>query len=186
MKVHLLVWFAAAQAALAQSGLLVTITNPMPAVFQGFGNSVAALGNDRVIVAAPYEAFASNPKPDGAVFLFNTNGNLLATLTNPVPTPSGYFGTAICPFGNDRVVIGAPLDNPSGGYLFSTNGTLLQTFSSYGGGNAVAVVGDKVLIASDWDSSTPSGNYAGAAYLFKTNGSLAMWFVNPILAGTMQ
>ena len=60
----------------------------------------------------------------GTAYLFGTNGTLLATLTNPVPTFRGSFGGALAALGTDRVLIGAPafgLNATNSGrvYLFS-------------------------------------------------------------------
>jgi hypothetical protein len=55
------------------------------------------------------------------VYLFSTNGTLLTTFTNPMPASYDNFGYSVAAVGNDRMLIGAYLDNNTGAaYLFST------------------------------------------------------------------
>jgi hypothetical protein len=160
--------------------LLTTFTNPTPAAFDYFGRSVAALASDRVLIGAANA---------GAAYLFSTNGTLLTTFTNPAPADGGWFGTAMAAVGTDRVLIGAQLNSmgaheDGAAYLFSTNGTLLTTFtnptSAVGdrfGYSVAAVEGGRVLIGA-YNGDTGATN-AGAAYLFGTNGTLLSAFGNP-------
>jgi hypothetical protein len=168
--------------------LLATFTNPAPAFEDVFGISVASVGNDRVIIVALND-FGGSP-PLGAAYLFNTNGTLLTTFTNPVPNAgnSSSFGISVAALGIDRVIIGAGYDiaaTVSGAaYLFSTNGALLTTFTNPTPANgdqfgfSVAAVGeDRVLVGARFDDA--SAIDAGAAYLFSTNGTLLTSFTNP-------
>lgn len=99
------------------------------------GHSVAAVGTNRVLVGAP--EYGTN---SGAVLVFNTNGTLLTTITNPTPAVEDFFGARIAMLGNDRVVIGVRGDNTGVGsaYVFNVNGTLLHTLTNpaqaFGGG----------------------------------------------------
>ena len=109
---------------------LLTITNPTPAAGDSFGISLAAVGNDRMVVGAIGAASAA-----GAAYLFRTDGTLLTTFTNPTPAAYDYFGRSVAALGNERVLIGAYLDDlgatdAGAAYLFSTNGTLLTTFTN--------------------------------------------------------
>ena len=132
----------------AQTPILVkTFPNPTPAAGDSFSWSVAALGNDHVLIGAPYDG----PTNAGAVYLFGTNGTLLTTFTNPSPAYTTWFGNpdwdgdlfglAIAGLSGDRVLIGAPYDGSLWDgkvYVFRTNGTLLTTIntpSMYGGGD---------------------------------------------------
>jgi hypothetical protein len=159
--------------------LLATFTNPTPQTDDEFGRSIVALGNDRVLIGAPYDSIVA--PNSGIVYLFNTNGTLLNTITNPTPAVDENFGLAIAALGSDRVVVGAPYDSLSA-YLFDTNGTLLATFANSTSGYednygfAVAAVGnDHVLIGA-----LSAGEGVGSAYLFNTNGALVTTFINPI------
>jgi hypothetical protein len=191
--------FALPLAMAAQTPILVkTFPNPTPEAGDRFSWSVAALGNDGVLIGAPYDG----PTNAGAVYLFGTNGTLLTTFTNPSP---GYtiwfgnpdwdgdlFGVAIAGLGVDRVLIGAPYDGSVWDgkvYVFRTNGTLLTTINTpsmvAGGdrfGASVAVLDNERLIVSAPGHTTDPdfGNGAGVVYLLNTNGTLLATFDNPV------
>ena len=167
--------------------LLRTFNNPAPNVDDNFGSAMAALGNDRVLIGARYDdTTATNA---GAVYLFRTNGTLLTTFTNPNPASvfpyaEEQFGSAIATLGSDCICIGSPRSGKV--YLFATNGTLSKTISKPNGedeyfGAVVAAVGqDKVLIGSPRSFFNNNTWWErGAAYLFSTNGTHLMTFVNP-------
>lgn len=170
--------------------LLRTFRHPPPADFSyGFGFSVAAVSNDRILVSV---------SGNNIVFLFTLDGELLATFNPPNPTYAFDFGASLAALGTDKIIIGdafygppppvlPPLGQPSGAaFLFSTNGTLQMTFTNpvttpgdFGGlgGELLAVGTDKVLISNR--SSDRGAEDAGAAYLFSTNGTVLMTFTNP-------
>jgi hypothetical protein len=167
--------------------LITTFTNPTPSALDNFGISLAAVGSDQVLIAAYNDntgAFHA-----GAVYLFSAGGALLTTFTNPTPANNDNFGYSVAAVGSGNVLIGAPNDDTGAtdagaAYLFSTNGTLLTTFTnptpagSEFFGSSVAAVGlDKVLIGA-WGDDTYAFN-AGVAYLFGTNGTLLTTFTNP-------
>ncbi len=166
---------------------VITFTNPTPAANDFFGGNMATLGTDRVLIGAALDDAGATDA--GAVYLFNLNGTLLVTFTNPTPATGDWFGSAIAAVGNDRVLIGADygdagMTNAGGAYLFDTNGILLTTFAKPAAahqdffGHAVAAVGNgAVLIGAYGDDTGASG--AGAAYLFNTNGTLLTTFTNP-------
>lgn len=167
--------------------LLTTFTNPTPASGEGFGCSVAAVGIDRVLIGASGEE--TYVYQGGAAYLFNTNGVLLTIFTNPTPAESDTFGWSVAAVEADRVLIGAPWDDTSAtdagvAYLFSTNGALLATFTNptpavgdLFGVSVAAVGADRVLIGANEDDTGALD--AGAAYLFNTNGALLNTFTNP-------
>ena len=164
--------------------LITTFTNPTPANFDQFGSSVAALGNDRVLIGE----LADGGVP-GNAYLFSTNGTLLTTFHNPTPAASDFFGFPVAALGNDRVLIGAFGDDTGAGgagsaYLFSTNGTMLITFTNptpaaleLFGIRVTAVGNNRVLIGAPYDDS--GAESAGVAYVFSTNGTLLTTFTNP-------
>ncbi len=167
--------------------LLTTLANPAPAASDYFGSTVAAVGSDRVLIGAYRKD--TGAADAGAAYLFSTNGSLLSTFTNPTPATGDFFGFCVAAVGTDRVLIGAHGDDTGAGnsgaaYLFSTNGTLLTTFTNPAAGTndyfgyAVAAVGtDRVLIGA-YGNDTGAGE-AGAAYLFSANGTLLTTFTNP-------
>jgi hypothetical protein len=85
--------------------LLATITNPVPAAGDRFGNVVAALGGDRFLVGASRDD--AGAADAGSAYLFDTNGALIATFNHPTPTNGDRFGNALAVLGTSRVAIGA-------------------------------------------------------------------------------
>ena len=164
--------------------LLTTFNNPTPAVASHFGVAVAAVGSDRVLIGAYRDD--TGAAQAGAAYLFSTDGTLLTTFANPTPEVGEAFGWSVAAVGSDRVLIGAQQDNTDAkgagaAYLFSTDGTLLTTFTNpdptagAAFGVSVAAVGsDRVLIGARFDNAG-----AGAAYLFRTTGGLVTAFYNP-------
>jgi len=170
------------------NGTLLTVyTNPSPAAYDEFGWSVAGVGSDHVLIGAyRKDVGALN---DGAAYLFNTNGTLLTTFTNPTPANSDEFGYALAAMGNDRVIISALRDNTGAAqagaaYLFRTDGTLLTTFTNPTPaaddffGNAVAALGNDLVLIGALSDDT-GGINTGAVYLFNTNGTLLVTLTNP-------
>ena len=159
-------WSGSAFAQGGNAPLLITYTNPTPVSSDFFGASVAAFGSDRVLISA-----------DGAGgYLFSTSGTLLTMFTNPTPAAYDYFGWSVSAVGSSRVLIGAYWDGSDvfrsgSAYLFSTNGTLLNTLtnptpvaSDQFGWSVAAVGSDRVIIGSLFDDTGAPDS--GAAYLF--------------------
>ncbi len=177
----------AAKVATVSNWFALTIANPTPATSDDFGRPVAAVGPDRVLIGA--DGDDTGAINGGAAYLFNTNGALLTTFTNPTPAAGDLFGVSVAAVGTDQVLIGADSDDTGAeqagaAYLFNTEGALLTTFTNptpeYGDyfGYSVAAVGtDRVLIGAFGDNT---GAYAaGVAYLFSTSGALLATFTNP-------
>ncbi|MCL1468468.1 Calx-beta domain-containing protein [Argonema galeatum] len=168
--------------------LLQTFQDPNPN-FYGFGQSIAAVGNN-VLIGAPYDNRGGGISFPGSAYLFDSvSGVLLQTFLNPTPEEFDLLGTSVAAVGNN-VLIASANDNTGGDnagavYLFdSTTGELLQTFLNptpnsfefFGG--SVAAVGNNVLIGTRYDST--GGFESGAAYLFdSTTGALLQTFLNP-------
>jgi hypothetical protein len=154
--------------------LVATFTNPVPAVGDNFGQSVAAVGSDRVLISAI--EYGNAKGTGGSAYLFSTNGTLLTTFTNPTPAAYDYFGWSVAAVGSTRVLIGAYQDSTGNfqdgtAYLFSTNGTLLNTFTNptparqdWFAWSVAGVGSDHVLIGGVWDDSGATD--AGSAYLY--------------------
>src|SRR4030095_12028354 len=142
----------------------MTFTNPVA----GSGYSVAALGNDQIIVGSPNHEVA---------YRFDTNGTLLTTFANPTPSNGDGFGIRVAVLGSDRVFIGCRYDdigatNSGAAYVFSTSGTLLNTITNPTpaigdgfGGRLAALGNDRVIIGAMFDDTQHAQN-AGTAYLF--------------------
>lgn len=151
--------------------LLTTINNPTSGN-DDFGSAVAA-AQSWVVVGAPLDFVVSSPA--GSAHIISTNGTLIRSINNPAPGSADQFGASVAAVGSDRVLIGAYLDDlgvvDSGTvYLFSTNGTLITTFTnpapaadSHFGQSIAALGTTKVLIGAPGSE---------AAYIFSTNGTL--------------
>jgi hypothetical protein len=146
--------------------LLTTFTNPAPVLFDYFGHSIAAAGTDRILVGAPGSQAATN---GGAVYLFNTNGTLLLTITN-----QDGFGKRLATLGNDRVIIGAS----ESAYVFNLNGTLLATLNNpapangdFFGSRVAAFGSEAAIIGALFDDAGATN--AGSAYLLSVPASPA-------------
>jgi len=114
----------------------------------------------------------------------------LITFTNPTPAANDFFGYSVAAVGTDRVLIGAHRDQTGSSfysgaaYLLNTNGALLTTFtnptpadSDFFGYSVAGVGTDRALIGAPQDNT--GATWAGAAYLFSTNGVLLTTFTNP-------
>ncbi len=169
------------------TGEPVPFGNPAPAGNDQFGRAVASFGADRVLIGA--HLADTTASDGGAAYLFNINGNLLATFANPHASTTDYFGYALASVGDQQVLIGAYLEDggvlDSGrAYLFDTNGVLVTTIANPKPaeldffGFAVAGVGaDHVLIGAF--QADAGAKDAGTAYLFSKEGALLTTFVNP-------
>lgn len=113
----------------ATGALTATLNNPSPTASDNFGFSVAVDGNLAVVGA--YRDDPGGVSAAGTAYVFNaTTGSLIATLNNPSPTISDYFGYSVALSGNTAVV-GTPLeDDDEGG---AGPPVLVFTLDSMGG-----------------------------------------------------
>jgi len=167
--------------------LLVTITNPAPSYNAWFANSVAAIGSNRVIVGAHRND--SGATDAGAAYIYSDSGVLWTSMTNPAPEANDYFGYSVAGVGTNKLVVGVPFDDAGvpdvgGAYCFDVNGVLLATITNPAPaandyfGNCVAGVGkDEIAVGAygaDWGASN-----AGVVYVFNTSGALLATITNP-------
>jgi hypothetical protein len=117
---------------------LVTINNPTPAGSDSFGQALAALGADRLLIGDPNDSAVAGRW--GSVTIYTLDGALVRTIPNP--STEGWFGHALLALDDNRILISAPheeLEYLSGGqllknhaagkvYLFDANGALLREF----------------------------------------------------------
>ena len=96
------IWAGADGAAYLLDGtsgaLLMTLYDPEANASDGFGATLAVVGND-VVVGAP-DGAAGN----GAAYVFDSSGSLLTTLRQPSTDVNSGFGEALASFGNDVLV----------------------------------------------------------------------------------
>jgi len=171
-------------------GLLTTFHNPRASQYDEFGESVATLGDDRVLMGAYRED--AKGYDAGAAYLFDAeSGDLLQSFFSPNPHGEDHFGTVVAGVGDDRVIVSSHRDDTrahdaGAAYLFDAQtGKQLRAFyhptpedSDYFG-IAIAPVGsDKVLIGARGDDTGAANT--GAAFLFDVNsGQLLHTFLNP-------
>lgn len=182
----------------ANGTLLMTYTNPTPVSGDQFGFSVAGLGTDKVIVGAPRDDTGASDS--GCVYVFGTNGTLLATIASPAPQASAQFGYAVAALGDDKVIVGANQFNPGSGstymycgraYLFNASGTLLATLAHpspglgvYFGAAVAGLGADKVAVGAYSQKVGASPYASGSVYVFGTNGTLLTTIPDPTPALT--
>jgi len=139
----------------------------------GFGASLAVVGNNRIVAGAPRNNFTETQS--GRAYLLSTNGAWVATFNNPTPAAYDYFGQSVAAVGAEHVVIGAWSDDTGAlhagaAYLFRTNGALVNTFTNPTPevddefGYAIAGLGnDRVIIGARYDDTV--GANAGALFV---------------------
>jgi len=133
---------------------------------------------DKLIVGAYDED--TGAKDAGAVYLFDSDGQLLTTIHNPDPVASGAFGWNVTSLG-DRLLVGA-WQNAGGGsaYLFEQDGSLIQKIE-----NPTGKAGDHF---GNSFAPLPNGGFAitaphshdglGAAYIYDQSGVLQDTLLN--------
>ncbi len=154
--------------------------NPTPASDNGFGQSIAAFGND-LLVGAPF-----NPSSAAVYLIDATTGQLIRTFANPPPTPDNRFGFSVSAAGSN-VLVGASFDptrafRAGAAYLFnSSNGQGLRTFLPQSlsandfFGLTVAIAGNDTLI-----SAPGASNGAGVVYAFGPAVACQLIFLSPL------
>lgn len=165
-----------------------TIANPTPVWGDEFGCSVAAVGSDGFVVGACRDDTGATDA--GSAYLFDLDGTLLATATNPAPASGDLFGHSVAGVGSERFVVGAPWDDTGAvdagsAYLLDRNGVLLATITnptpSVDGrfGYSVAAVSEtRFIVTADRDDTGATG--AGIAHLYDFNGVRLASITNPV------
>ena len=158
-----------------------------------FGFQVAAAG-DNILVSAPGRA-VDGTNAAGAVYLFDSDGDLLQVFENPSPEEGDGFGMSVAVV-DDCVLIGAPYHDETGAtdtgaaYLFpidptgsnrypSPVATFLNPDDTDGAedwfGWSVCGEGDDIVIGAPGDDDAFSQENVGAAYRFQWNASTRVW-----------
>jgi len=112
--------------------LLATLQSPEPQYDAGFSNWVAVSGD--IVVVGEYWAEVDGHSKAGRAHIFDTDGNLLASLQSPEPEANAMFGTVVDTSG-DLILVGEPSANGEGMaegrvYVFDSEGNLLATLSA--------------------------------------------------------
>jgi hypothetical protein len=156
---------------------LGTFVNPSPVAYKTFGESVALQGT--IAVIGHPQNYPSNVQWAGSAFVFDLAGatpfTALLTLNNPTPAVGDRFGNAVAVSGN-RVVVGSYLKSSAAGMAFVydvTSGTPTTPAVTLSNptpasddsfGNAVAILGTRVLVGAKLDDTASLD--AGAGYVF--------------------
>jgi predicted NAD-dependent protein-ADP-ribosyltransferase YbiA (DUF1768 family) len=98
----------------AEGNLLASLQSPEPEANAMFGSSVDTSG-DLVLVGEPYANGESID--EGRVYVYNTEGNLLKTLSSPELTLGTEFGNLVCVEG-EIIVVGASGASNERVYIF--------------------------------------------------------------------
>jgi hypothetical protein len=96
--------------------LLTTITNPIPSAGESFGTALSTIGDSQILI--------SDTSYLGAVYVFDTNGVVLYTLTNS-GSAGDSFGCAVAALDANKIVVGAK------DYFQSRGIAYLYTSSAY-------------------------------------------------------
>jgi hypothetical protein len=158
---------------------MVTLNNPAPAVGDCFGNAVAIFGPRVVVGTYQDDANASNA---GTAYVYDLASAVptvpVATLNNPFPEASDYFGCSVAISGA-RVVVGAYADDAflnAEGTVFvydlssgtpSVPSTWIRNpapTTGDGFGYSAAISGTHVVVGALWDNAGASD--AGSAYIY--------------------
>ncbi|MBC8275977.1 MAG: hypothetical protein H8E40_13550 [Chloroflexi bacterium] len=112
--------------------LLATLQSPEPQYDAIFGRSVAVSGD--IVVVGEYYAKVEGLSKAGRTHIFDTDGNLLASLQSPEPEASAMFGRWVDTSG-DLVLVAEPSANGESidegrAYVFDPEGNLLATLSA--------------------------------------------------------
>jgi len=112
--------------------LLATLQSPEPQYNAIFGRSVAVSGD--IVVVGEYYAEVEGLGKAGRAHIFDTDGNLLATLQSPEPEATAMFGRWVDTSG-DLILVAEPSANGDSvdegrAYVFDPEGNLLATLSA--------------------------------------------------------
>lgn len=174
--------------------LAATVPNPAPGADDHFGFSVAGVDSNRMAVGAP--GSSAQASRSGLVYVYGTAGNLLVSVTNPLPSPDANFGYAVAGMGSNQFVVGAPGAAPEGTadgcvFLYDEEGHLLATvtnpapdaYDSFG--RTVSGVGFRGFVVGAHPKED-DGAQAGGAFYYDSSGTLQMALANPTPATNDQ
>jgi len=142
--------------------LLVTLQSPEPQYNARFSSSIAVSGD--IVVVGECWAEVDGHSKAGRAHIFDTEGNLLASLQSPEPDTISVFGWSV-DISGDLILIGEP--GADGGsaeegrvYVFDTKGNLLETLSDPEAtqraefGNIVVVRGEIIVVGGFGETKT--------------------------------
>ena len=153
----------------SDGNLLATLQSPEPQFNALFGRSVAVSGN--IVVVGEYWAEVEDNSRAGRAHIFDTDGNLLASLQSPEPEASANFGWSVDTNG-DLILVGEPYANGESidegrVHVFDPEGNLLETLSAPEPttgtefGTLVLVEGEIIVVGE------PGVSNVGRVYIFQ-------------------
>ena len=164
---------------------LLTISDPDGNDGDQFGFAVASFGS-KIVVGAP-NAF-SNGIQCGKVYLFDLEGRLLQTITDPDPYTQDLFGYSLA-VSQDHIMIGSPshINNKvqsGSAYVFDSSGNKLLVMTNPDNENADLFGFSLVQIGNQIAVGAPNSNHgalqAGSIFVFDAkSGNLTLALRNP-------
>lgn len=147
-----------------------------------FGWSVAATENIIVAGASQHTVTALN---EGAVYMFDIEGNQIRKITANDPQIQRYLGETVV-VSDTRIVVGCPRDdtiatNAGAVYIFDINGNQLAKIHASDAqkgdhfGRSVAVSDTRIVVGTYWeqyDTENDHSDLKGAAYIYDIDGNL--------------
>jgi len=154
--------------------LKASLQAPDPEMDTMFGYSVAISGD--ILVVGELKGRVEDI-PGGKAHIFDSNGNLMATMQSPEPRTSFSFSVAVS---GDTVVVGEFTMERT--HIFDSDGKLQSTIESplgYYGGYSVAVSGDTIVVGEPF-KDVEGIAVAGGAYIFDSDGKLLSTLQSPM------
>jgi len=162
--------------------LQATLNNPTPANSDWFGFSVAISGDYAIVGAFLDDTGADDA---GSAYIYVRSGttwSLQATLNNPTPAGTDYFGYSVT-ISSDYAIVGALQDDKGAtdagsAYIYARSGTTWSLQSTLNNpapaagdnfGISVAISGDYAIVGAHSDDTGADG--AGSAYIYETTPS---------------
>jgi len=163
----------------SEGSLLATLQSPTPGINHLFGIAVT-VGGDIIVIGEVLVTATNQPVGPSSAYIFDYNGNLIATLKPPEGTSPINFGRTVDVDG-DIVAVGDSYAEVDGiikagrVYLFDSDGNYLRTLQAPEPEEAahfgawVDISGDKIAIG-EYRADVETIN-EGRAYLFDTDGN---------------
>ena len=163
----------------SEGSLLATLQSPTPGMYHGFGIAVT-VGGDIIVIGEVLATATFQPVGPSSAYIFDYNGNLIATLKPPEGMSPINFGRTVVVCG-DIVAVGDSYAEVDGiiqagrVYLFDSEGNLLRTLQAPEPEEAarfgawVDISGDKIAIG-EYKADVETIN-EGRAYVFDTDGN---------------
>jgi len=165
---------------------ITTLQDPEPQIASGFGYSVAVSGD--IIVVSALSAKVEGVESAGKVYIFDYEGNLVATLQSPEPQEFVYFGISLDVSGDIVLVdeCNAKVegkDNAGRAYIYDSEGNYKATLQAPDPeknaefGHRVAVSGDILVVGESLRNGETFDE--GRVYIFDSDGGLIAILQSP-------